>query len=64
MRVSEYIREQAEFARQDAKALEELAEELRAFHLDVDACGHDGQVHLDKAREKAKDAIRRLVNYL
>jgi len=64
MRISELRREQAEFARQDSKALKELAEELRAFHWEVDACGRDGQIHLDKAREKAKDAVKRLVNYL
>ena len=64
MKISDYRKEQARFAEQDAKAFEELTEELRSFHWEVDACGRDGQIHLDKAREIARDAIKRLVNYI
>ena len=64
MKIGEYRKEQARFAKQDAKAFDDLADELRSFHFDVDACGNDGQVHLDKARELARDAIKRLVNYI
>lgn len=64
MKIGETRKEQAKFAERDAKALDELADELRAFHWEVDACGHDGQIHLEKAQELAKGAIKRLVNYL
>lgn len=64
VKIGETRKEQARFAEQDAKAFGELADELRAFHWCVDACGHDGQLHLDKAREIARDAIKRLVNYI
>ena len=64
MKIGETRKEQAALAGQDAKVFDDLAEELRSFHWDVDACGRDGQIHLDKAREIARDAIKRLVNYI
>lgn len=57
-------KEQAKLAEGDAKVFQELADELMSFHWEVDACGHDGQIPLDKARERARDAIKRLVNYI
>lgn len=64
MKTGETRKEQARFAEQDAKAFDELADELRSFHWEVVSCGRDGQIHLDKARELARDAIKRLVNYI
>jgi hypothetical protein len=64
VKIGETRKEQARFAEQDAKVFCELADELRSFQWCVDACGHDGQIHLDKAREIARDAIKRLVNYI
>lgn len=64
MKIGETRKEQARLAKQDAKALDELADELRAFHWEVDACGHDGQIHLERAQELSKGAIKILVNYI
>lgn len=63
MKIGETRKEQASFALKDAKALDKLAYELRAFNWEV-ACGRDGGEHLEKAREIARDAIKRLVNYI
>jgi len=62
--MSELRKEQAKLAEGDAKVFHELADELMSFHWEVDGCGHDGKIHLDKARELARNAIKRLVNYI
>lgn len=64
MKIGETRKEQAKLADSDRKTLEKLADELGAFHWEVDACGRDGQIHMDRARELARDAIKRLVNYI
>ena len=56
--------EEAQLARGDYEACKEMAELLHSFTFEVQSCGRSGQEELDKAREKAKDVVKRLVNYL
>lgn len=62
--MSEPRKEQAKLAYGDAHIVEELAGWLRAFSFEVDAGGRDGRIELEKVRELARDAIKRIVNYI
>ena len=60
----EMRKEQAQLARGDYEACKEMAELLHSFSFEVQACGRSGTKELERAREKSKDVIKRLVNYL
>lgn len=64
MKIGETRKGQAKLADQDRKAIDRLSDELRSFHWEVESCGRDGSDHLEKARELARDVIKRLVNYI
>jgi hypothetical protein len=54
----------ARFAHKDSKVFDDLAAELSSLNYAIEACGHDGVIEMEKVRVIAKDAIKRLVNYI
>mgnify|MGYP000621433136 CR=1 FL=1 len=62
--MSDYSNEKASLARRDAALLEDLSGWLYAYAYQVDACGNDGNLELKKSQERARLAVKALVNYL
>ena len=56
--------ERAKFATKDADMLEDFTKWLRAYNWEIEACGRDGKLELEKLHEKAPMVIKMLVNYL
>ena len=56
--------ERAKFAQKDADMLEDFTGRLRAYNWEVEACGRDGKLELEKLQDKAPMIIKMLVNYL
>ena len=59
-----YLNERAQFAKKDAKLLNEMAEELRSLNWAIEACGGDGKIEYEKACQLAKKVIKAAANYL
>jgi hypothetical protein len=57
-------KEQAKLACSDAKVFHDLADQLLSFDFAVEVCGHDGDIEMQIANSIARDAIKRLVNYI
>ena len=56
--------ERAKFAKKDSDMLEDFAGRLRAYNWEVEACGRDGKLEMEKVNSMAPEIIKMLVNYL
>jgi hypothetical protein len=54
----------ASLAYKDSKVFDDMAAELSSLNYAIEAFGHDGVIEMEKVRVIAKDAIKRLVNYI
>lgn len=57
-------REAAVLAHSDMTVLDDLSGWLSAYHYEVEACGRKGELEREKCKSLARDAVKRLVNYL
>lgn len=48
----------------DVEILEELVGRMHSFIWEVDACGRDGHVEMEKIKQMAPKVIKVLVNYI
>lgn len=64
MKASESDKESAELAQSDMIVMDDLTHWLSAYHFEVNACGNRGELEMAKCRELARQAIKRLVNYI
>jgi hypothetical protein len=60
----DYLIERAKFAENDAKVLDEMADELRSLNFAIEACGHDGKIEYEKACFLATSVVKIAANYL
>ena len=57
-------KKQADIAARDCDFLENFIEWLRAYEWQVNSCGNDGKLEMDKVRCYAPQVIKILVNYI
>lgn len=62
--MNDYRKESADLALKDAAILEDLAGWLRSYHFEVDACGRDGCLEMEKVNDLARQSVKALANYL
>ena len=57
-------KETAALVHGDSKLMEEVAEWMRGYVWEVNTCGNDGKLAMEKIRELAPKALKVLVNYI